>query len=104
MATDRNLYAVARTVRPREVEAAAPHLAKLATPLVLLNGRELRQDVERSINRSLLWEEWLDIRRDWCNANLAYLCDAVLGDPDAIARCSEIARLQGHEYLLLEVI
>jgi hypothetical protein len=104
MATDKNLYTVARAQHPTDVEAAMPNLEKLVAPLVLLNGRTLRERIERFINRSLLWEEWLDVRRDWCMLYHAYHCDAVLGDSQGVERCGQIGRMQGCQYVLLEVV
>jgi hypothetical protein len=105
MATDQNLYTIARAVvKPSDIESALPHLQKLAGTMTILNGRELRVAVERFIQRSLLWEEWLDVRQDWCRVNHAYHCDAVLGDSCAVERCAQIGRHQGCDYLLLEIV
>jgi hypothetical protein len=100
MSTDSKLYAVAQTIRPADITAPRAPVGGV----VVVDARRLRQDVERAINRSLLWEEWLDVRREWCRRNHAQQCDAMLGDTRAVLLGASVAKANGCDYLLLEIV
>lgn len=104
MSTSRELIEQAqRDVKPRDVICAGP--VPEAGTLTPLDCGSLRRLVERiSAQRRLNWEEWMDVRTDWCRCFRAGYVACVRGDTMSVRLAAQQAEREGKTYLLIDYI
>ena len=86
-------------ITPRDILMIAP---PPALSLTVLDANALRRLAERE--RRMVWEEWLDVRKEWAHAHRAGFVECTRNDFAAVVRAAQQTLRCGDHYLLIEFV